>query len=203
LATQLTRLDNLAREDVDNEDSVIQVGNVELSTGKGSDQVNLGIVKQVVAAALETLMLLLLQHNDHIARDSAWGLISFAAEDNLPAIFHATINVDLKNLANLCDLAGIAAFALVLGVDDLSFTTAVAAGLLNLLHHRAHLSQHDSVALAITGIAGLDSAFLATSTAALFTDDVLLKSEFGSLALVQILQRDLQSVCDIFTATRA
>jgi hypothetical protein len=185
---QITRLDDLTGENLDNEDTVIQVRDLDLATGKSSDQVNLGIVEQIIAVTLGAVVLLLLQDNDNITGDGTGGLITLAVEDDLSAIPHTTIDMNLKDLADGHDLASVTVLALVLGVDNLSLTTAVTARLLDLLHHRSHLTEHDTETLTVTGCAGLASTLLSTLTLTLFTENILLESELGSLALVEILE---------------
>ena len=68
MSLELTRRDSLAREDVNAEPPVIEVLNVDGATGERGDEVELALVEQVVALAVEPRVGLLLDLEDDIAR---------------------------------------------------------------------------------------------------------------------------------------
>lgn len=197
------RLDGLTGEHGDEQDAVVEVGYGELATGKGGQKIDLGLVDQVVALALEALVGLLVDRDDYITRNDARSLVAFAGKRDPLAVPHALVDVDLEDLALGDDLLAHAVLAAVLVVDDLALAAAVRAGLLDLLNHGAHLAHDDTHALATAGTAGVDGALLATTALALGAGDVLLQRELGRLAAVEVLERDLELVHHVLAATGA
>jgi hypothetical protein len=108
-----------------------------------------------------------------------------------------------KDLALRDDLLAMASVASVLLIDNLTFTTALVAWLLNLLNHRTHLTKGNLDTLTITVSAGLNSTFFTTTALALCTNDMLLESQLGSLAHVKVFQADLETVSNILTTAWA
>ena len=123
--------------------SLVQVFNSELSTSQSGEQVDLGLAEQVVALSLESRVRLLLEHNNDVSGDNTWSLVGFALELDLLARLHSFVDVDLENLSLRVGLLSVALLAPVLGVHHLSGSLALVTRLLDLLHHRAELSEHD------------------------------------------------------------
>jgi hypothetical protein len=66
-----------------------------------------------------------------------------------------------------------------------------------LLDHRAELTEDDLDTLTLAALASLDGALLSTLTLALATEDVLLESELRGLALVEVLEGNLDTVNEV------
>lgn len=142
-------------------------------------------------------MRLLLDHNHDVPRLDPRRLIRLARERDGLALLHPPVDKDLEHLALVDNLLAQTALAAVLGVDDLALAVAVLAGLLDLLHHRAQLAENHLDTLAVTALARLDRALLAALALALGAEDVLLQRQLGRLALVEVLERDLDAVHEI------
>jgi hypothetical protein len=69
---------------------------------------------------------------------------------------------------------------------------------LYLLDHRAHLPQGDFDTATAASIAWSDSAILAALAFAFGANSVTREGKFGGLALVQVFQRDVYSVYEVF-----
>lgn len=196
-------LDHLAGGDVDRECVVIEVLDEDLTTAESSEEVDLYFDKEVVLPALEARVGLLVDDNDNIAWNGVGCLIGLFLECDLLAILHSLVDADLEDLALLVDLLAVALLAAVLGVDDLTLTLALGAGLLHLLNHGAELAEDDLDTLTIASATCLDSTFLATATLALFAENVLLEGKLGDLADVELLERYLDTVYKILALAGA
>ena len=170
----------------------------ELATCQGGEEVDFLLVEQVVFLAFEAVVRLLLDNNDHIAGGDARRLVALPTEVDGLAAAHALVDVHLEHLLLGHDLATIARLALVFVVDDLARARAVVARLLHLLDHRAHLSDDDAHTTPAAGCARAHRALLATLPTALDTDDIARERELRCLALVEVLERDMHAVNEIF-----
>ena len=77
----------------------------------------------------------LVEHDDDVAGGDAGDLVALAGEDDLLAVDHALVDVDLEHLLVLHDLAALAVLAAVVRVKDLALALALLAGRLDLLDH--------------------------------------------------------------------
>ena len=171
--------------------------NGELAARERREEIDLDLGVQVVSFPLEDCVRLLLDHNNDVSRLDSRALIRLSRErDRLP-LLHSPIDKDLEHLALVDDLLAEAALAAILRVDDLALAVAVAARLLNLLDHRAELAEDDLDPLTVAALAALDGALLASLALALGAENVLLKRELGRLALVEVLERDLDPVHEV------
>lgn len=73
----------------------------------------------------------------------------------------------------------------------------------HLLHHGSQLPQHDPESLTSASRARLDGSLLSSSTLAALADDVLLESELGDLSLVEVGERDVDSVNEVLSFARS
>ena len=73
----------------------------------------------------------------------------------------------------------------------------------HLLHHGSQLPQHDPESLTSASRARLDGSLLSSSTLAALADDVLLESELGDLSLVEVGERNVDSVNKILSFARS
>lgn len=186
----------LTRENVNGEPPVVEVLDVDSTTSKGGDELNVANIEQVVFPTGEAGVRLLLNLENDIASLDTRCLVTFTSELDLGAASNTLVDVDVEDLAVDGCLLSVALFASVLLLDDLTLSVAVGADSLESLDHRTHLAHHGLHAVAITARAALDSALLATKTLALGADDGPLKSQLGDLAAVDVLKGDLVSVVD-------
>lgn len=175
----------------------------ELTAAQRRQQIHLLLVEQIVLLALETVVGLLLDDDDNISWCDTWRLVALAAESDSLAATHALVDVDLEHFLLRDDLAATASLALVLVVDDLASPAALVARLLELLNHRAHLAESDLDTTAGAGITCLDGTLFSTFAVALDTNDVAGEGELCRLALVEVLERDMYAVYEVFCLARA
>lgn len=170
--------------------------NVDGATSKSSQEINLGLVEEVVALALEARVRLLLNLKLNITRLDTRHLITLAAEVDLGTALDTLVDVNVQHLALNCGLLSVALLAAVLLANNLAFSVAVGADSLETLDHGTHLAHHHLHTLTVTACASLDSTLLTTTTITLGAQDGLLQGELGDLALVHVLERDLVDVVD-------
>lgn len=189
-----TRSDDLAWSDGHGQPPVIKMLNVDGTTAKSSEQVDLGLVEEVVVLALEARVGLLLNLENDVAGQNTGHLVTLAAELNLVAVLHTTVNVDVENLALHGGLLAVTALAAVLLTDDLTLAIAVGANGLESLDHGTHLAHHGLHTGTIAAGTRLDSTLLTTATITTRADDGLLKGQLRDLTAVDILEVDLVNV---------
>lgn len=147
-------------------------------------------------------MRLLLDDDHDVSRLYTRRLIALSIKRDSLTVLHPAVDMNLEELLLGYRLASRTVLALILPVDDLSQSRTVLARHLHLLDHRAHLSELDAYAPAVTGRALLDGAFFTAAAVALGAEDVAGESELGGLALVQILERDVDAVHQILRLAR-
>lgn len=191
-------LDDLAGDDLDLDPLLLlQVLNHERTTGKGSVEINLGVVEEIVTSSDESSMGLLVKHKDDITGDDIRTLITLTRKGDLLAVDHSLVNVDLENLSLLLGLSARALLAPVLGVNDLALAvTVVTLGLVP-LQHGAHLSGDKLEALALTRVTLVDGAGLASDTVAAVTQHGLLQGHLRGLSSEQVLEGHGDSVNNV------
>jgi hypothetical protein len=192
----LTWCDDLTGEDLDGQPALVEMLDVEGAASERSEEVDLGVVVEVVALALEARVRLLLNLKLHITWLDAGHLVTLSSEVDLGASLHALVNVDVEHLALDNGLLAGALLALVLLADLLTLAVAVGADGLESLDHGAHLAHHGLHALALAALASLHGTLLAAAAVTLGADDALLQSKLGNLAAVDVLERDLVNVVD-------
>ena len=168
--------------------------NVDRATSKSGQKINLGLVEEVVALALEASVRLLLNLELNITGLDARHLVTLAAEVDLGAALNTLVDVDVQDLALDCCLLSVALLAAVLLADNLTLSVAIGADGLEALDHGTHLAHHHLHTLTVAACACLDGALLTTATITLGAQDGLLQGELGDLALVHVLERDLVDV---------
>lgn len=194
---KLTRLDNLSRDNGDVQSMLIKVLNGKVTTSQSSEEVNLGVVEQIVTLPLESRVRLLLNNDNNITRNGTRLLVGFASKLDLLTTLHTLVDVNLKHLPFLIGLLAATGLTSVLGVHHLTSTLTLGTGLLDLLHHRAKLTEHDLDTSTLTAGTGLNSALLATSAITGLTDNRLGKSELLDLALVEVFKGNGDSVNEV------
>lgn len=152
--------------------------NVDATTGKGGQQVDLSLVEQVVALALEAGVRLLLDLEDDITRHHTRHLVTLAAELDLVAVAHTLVDVNVQHLALNNGLLTIALLAAILIADDLTLTVTVGADSLEALDHRTHLAHHGLHTATVAACALLDGTLLTTAAITAGADDGLLQRQF-------------------------
>ena len=199
----LTRLDDLARVDLYPQDPVVQVLNVELSSGQRGQQVDLCLDDEIVPVPLEPGVLLLFDDKDHITGLDTGSLIALPWELDLVSALHTLVDVYLEDLALLCRLLGVTRPALVLGVHNLSGSVTFTTGLLNLLDHRSELTQVNLDSLSLTSATLLDGTLLSTESVAGLADGRFGEGELLNLSLVEIFEADSDPVNQVFAPSRS
>lgn len=194
---------SLAGEDFNGEPSLIEVLDVDGATSQGGDQLNLGVVEEVVLPTGEPGVWLLLNLEDDITGDYAWCLVSLAAELNLGAALNTTVDMDVEDLAIHDGLLARAPLAAILVLEDFALAIAIGANGLETLDHGSHLAHHGLDALAVAATTLLDRALLAATTLALGADDGSLERQLRDLAPVDVLEGDVVSVEDGLGLLRA
>lgn len=196
-----TGLDNLSRDNGNVQSMLIKMLNGKVTTGQSSEKVNLGIVEQIVTLPLESRVRLLFDNDDNITRDSTRLLVGFASKLDLLTTLHTLVDVNFKHLSFLGGLLAATGLTSVLGVHHLTSTLTLGTGLLDLLHHRAKLTEHDLDTSTLTAGTGLNSTLLATSAITGLADNRLGESELLDLALVEIFERNGNSVNEVSTTS--
>lgn len=166
------------------------------STGKGRDEVNLALIEKVIVLAGEAGMGLLLNLKHNVSGLDAGGLVTLTAELDLGAAADTTVDVDVEDLPIDNGLLAVALLAPILLLDDLTLAVAVGAHGLESLDHGAHLAHHGLHAMAITSRATPHGALLAANSVTLGADDGPLERKLGNLALVDIFEGDLVGMVD-------
>jgi hypothetical protein len=189
-----TGLDHVAGRDVHDERTVVEMADRELPATERGEQVDLDLGEQVVVLAAEALVRTLDDLDDDVAGRDAGRLVGLAVEGDRLARAHALVDGHLEHLLLADDLAAVARLALVLVVDDLARARALVARALQLLDHRAHLTQSEANTATGAAAARPDGALLAALAVALCADDVPGERELRELALVQVLERDVNPV---------
>ena len=168
----------------------------EAAASKSREKIDLDMVEQVIALALEPRVRLLLNLKHHVSRQTTGHLVTLAAEVDLVAVPDTLINVDVEDLALHNGLLAVAALAAILVADNLTLAVAVGAHGLEALDHGAHLAHHGLHTGATATGTRFDGAFLAAAAITTGADDRLLQSQLRDLAAVDILQVDLVNVVD-------
>lgn len=195
-ALERTWADDLSRQNVNAQPPIIQVFNVDNSTGQSGEEVDLGMVNKIVTLALESGMWLLLDLELDVSWLHARQLVTLALEINLVAILNTPVHVNVKNLPLNDSLLGVTLSALVLLLDRLTLSSTVWADGLEALNHRTHLAHHRLHTLTITASALLDGTILSSLSIALRAKDRLLQSQLRDLAAVDVLEGYLHDVVD-------
>jgi hypothetical protein len=168
--------------------------NVQLTARKSSDEVDFGLIEEVIALPLKSRMRLLLNFEDDIAWKSAGDLIALATELDLGTTADTLVDRDMKDLPLNSRFSAIALLAAVLVLDQLALAMALGTQRLEALNHRPHLPKHGLVTQTVTSGTLPHRSFLATAALALWAEDRLLQRQLGHLAPVHILEADLVNV---------
>jgi len=161
----------LSWKNFDRQPPIIKMLDIDGTASKSGNELDVRMVQEVVVATGKSLMGLLLNVEDDVARKDTRSLISLATELNLGAALDTTVNMDMKHLAIDNSLLPQALLAAVLVLEDFSLAVAVGADGLESLDHGAHLAHHRLHAVAVAAPALPDRAFLATATFALGAND--------------------------------
>lgn len=173
------------------------------TAGKGGKQVDLSLVEQVIALALEAGVGLLLNLENDITGHDTRHLVTLAAEFNLVAVPHTFVDVNVKHLALNDGFLAVTLLAAILITDDLALAVAVGADGLEALDHGTHLAHHRLHTATVAARALLDSTFLSAAAITATADDGLLERQLGYLALVDVLEVHLVHVVDCTGLLRA
>ena len=161
---------------------------VEITTSKCSDKVNLSFVDQIISRSLKVFMWLLINDKDDITWLDAWGLITFTSKDNSLAIFHTRVDVNLQDLTLRCSLVTVTSGTTILWINDITGTVTLITLSLESLNHWAHLSCDEFETTTTTSGTLLNSSFLTTTSFTGLTQHCLVQSQLSSTSLVQLFQ---------------
>jgi len=167
---RLTRCDWVSREDVDCQPPIVKVLNVNGATSQSGQEVNFGVIEEVIVLALESWVWFLLNFKLNVTREHPRHLITFAAEIDLMPCFDPSIYMDVQDLAFHDGFLSHASLAPILLANHFALALAVWADSLESLYHRAHLPHHSLHTSAIAARASLHSAFLTTTAIAGWAD---------------------------------
>jgi hypothetical protein len=174
----------------------------EVSPRQGCEEIDLNVREQVIALALEYLVRPLVDDNDNVPSDGTWHLIGCLLKGDRLPIPHPLVDVYLEQFALAGDLLAATRLAAVLGVDDLAFPITLVTRLLDLLQHRAQLSEDDFDTSSLASTTLSHSAGFSALSVALCADDGLVKREFGRLSLVQVFEGYGNAMDEIFALLR-
>eukprot|EP00001_Collodictyon_triciliatum_P182141 32516_2 len=187
-ALDVTRLNDFPRI------SLYYFASIELVDNEGRaaqrfHQGDLLLNEEIVVLALEDFVLFLLYHKDHVTRLNARFLIRLTRKCDLLTVFHAFVDIDLKNFLIAAHLFASARGAPVLRLHRRATALAVGALHLHLLDHtRRNLPDHHFDAITLARLArGVRTRILATTALASCADDVARKGQLHSLTIVQVL----------------
>jgi hypothetical protein len=189
-------MDGFAGHNLNAQPSIVQVLDVNGTTSKGRNELDIARVEQIVVFALESSVGLLLNLENDVASLDARSLVALASELDLGAVSDAAVDVNMKNFPVHNRLLSVALSASVLLLDELSLAAAVGADRLEPLDHGAHLAHHGLHAVAVAARTPTDSSFLASNAVALGANDGTLQCQLRDLALVDIFQRHLVNMVD-------
>jgi len=141
---------------------------------------------------------------DDVARFHIRSLITLTREGDLLVIPHTRLNDDLKHLLVRHDVTTLTVGTSVLVVDAFTGSVTIGARHLGLCQHRTH-SPGDNAHTATTATLALAGrlAVLAARTMAVGAKNVAGDGNVRLLAVVQILQSDIQRVNRVLTASWA
>mmetsp|Transcript_31117 Transcript_31117/g.89981 ORF Transcript_31117/g.89981 Transcript_31117/m.89981 type:complete len:321 (+) Transcript_31117:386-1348(+) len=163
-------LDDLSRLGLDNDVPAIQMLESIRKSTKSLVQRNILHQKQIGTLSLEHVVFLFLDDEMDVPRFTAWHFVSHTTESNLLVVVSTLFNVNLDNLA------------LVLGLGGISLSLASAACSLHLSEHaRAYLTNFHNHTLSVTR-----GTFFGVPN-----NDLSVNGKLDSLAIVKVLQRDL------------
>lgn len=194
---EITILDDLAWYKGNDQNTLVEVLDCKLATTKRRQQVNLDFRDEVVVLSLEAFVRLLFDDNDHVSRLRPWHLIALSAEGHGLAVLHALVDVNFQDLLLGHDLLALTLRTPVLHVDDFASPRTLVTRRLHLLDHGTHLAESNLDTTSMAGITRLDSTVLASLALALAANNVARKSELGGLALVEILEGDMDTMDEI------
>jgi hypothetical protein len=197
--SKLTRFDDVSGRHSNVKSPFVEVHDGEGTSGESGEEIDFDFTEEIVTLALEEFVRLLFDHNYDVSGFYSWCLIGFSRESNGLTFLHSSVDVNFEYLAFVDDLLSVAVLASILGVDDFTFTVTIVTGLLDLLNHRTELTKNDLDSLSFTRTTSLDGTFLSSLSFTFPAEDVLLKREFRSFPLVQIFERNLDAVYEIFT----
>mmetsp|Transcript_82482 Transcript_82482/g.197898 ORF Transcript_82482/g.197898 Transcript_82482/m.197898 type:complete len:350 (-) Transcript_82482:408-1457(-) len=150
----------------------VQVRELHLEAAEGLDQGDLALHVEVGAFPLEVVVLLLLQHEDHISGVCIRVLVCHFPEGDLVAIWRALLHVHLQHLP------------LLLRLEALALATTGVALRLHLLNHGPHAHDLDLHAAAV--------AFPTLLDALLLVDDLSSDGHLLGESAVHLLESDLE-----------
>mmetsp|Transcript_15094 Transcript_15094/g.41979 ORF Transcript_15094/g.41979 Transcript_15094/m.41979 type:complete len:519 (-) Transcript_15094:133-1689(-) len=172
-------LDDLSRLGPDDEIPTVQVLDLPLESAQGLVEGEVLGHQQIGPLSLEDGVLLLLDDEIDIPRFHVWFFVGLAAEDNLLLVLHTLFHQYFQDLA------------LALFLVEVALAPARGTAALHLLDHaQGDLAELQDDPLAVTLVADLGIS----------DNDLAGDGELDALAVVQILEGDLEGMVDVFSA---
>jgi hypothetical protein len=144
--------------------------NVDGTTSQSRQEINFGVIEEIIVLALESWVWFLLNFKLNVTREHPGHLITFTSEIDLMACLDPSIYMDVQDLAFHDGFLSQASLAPVFLANRLTLALAVWTDSLESLYHRAHLPHHSLHTSAIAARASLHGAFLATAAIAGWAD---------------------------------
>jgi hypothetical protein len=183
----LVGLDHLAGLILDADLLTVKVGQHEVNTRESLEEGDLLFNEQVSSLTLEGLMALLLNLDHHVTCFRVGELICLTVEHVLLTVGGTFVNLYFKNFLLFGDFLAIASLALVLLIDDLTFSLALIAWASTLRVHAGAELLHDSPhTSSLASCACHHSSALATETITLGAYTITVHSDLGSLTIVEV-----------------
>lgn len=199
----LTILDDFSWHQCHKQRPIVEVLDNKLTASERCEEVELHLANEIVLLALESVMRLLLHDDNHVSWFGAWRLITLSRKGHSLAVLHALVDMHLQEFLLRDRLLSLAYATSVASIDDFSGPRTFVAGRLHLLDHRTHLTEGNANTTSIAGMAGLDCTFLAALSFTFGADDVAGESELGDLALVKVLEGNIDAMHEVFGSARA
>lgn len=177
-----------AWKNINSQPPLVQVLDVDGTTGECGDELNLGVIKEVVIAAGESGVGLLFDLENHITGNDTRRLVSLSSKLDLGAALHTTVNMNVEHLPVDNRLLAAALLAAILVLKNLALPVAVGTDGLEALDHGTHLPHHRLHAVTVTASTPPDCTLLAASTLALRAYNGALECKLGNLSAVDILK---------------
>ena len=194
---EVIRLNNLAWLVLNSNLCAIEVRDNEVNASKGFNQSDFVLNQKISTLTLESLVRLLLHHDNHVTRFLTRVLVGFTVERILAIVWRTFVDHCINNFLLLHHFLAFASLALVGLIDDLTFSTAVVTRALGLrVHARSKLGHARNHTSASAGRALLYSAFLATKTTAACANTFSVDCNFGAFTSINLLECALERMHD-------
>ena len=183
----LVGLDDLTGLVLDADLLAVEVSQHKVDTRKGLQQSDLLLNQQVGSLTLEGLMALLLDLDHHVTCLRVGELVGLTVEYVFLTVWSALIDLNLENFLLFSDFLAVASLALILLVDDLTFSLALIAWASTLrVHAGSELLHHSPHTSSLASCACHHSSALTSETIALRANTVTVHSDLRGFSVVEV-----------------